>query len=207
MNSVLQSKVALPLPSLGTCMHTQMHTHTHNVGVDRSYLASQHESVAEAGYRSSGLSFSLFAVAQQRPAGFDHTCSIHSPQTRSHRVSVYLQHYWLLHHDHDKKEGAWQPVTPLSRQAWHKPSSPNFMLLIFLLPASPAGTAVGSIPQPLGLPCGSPGSPAARSTCGASQSSIVTWKRRGHGCLLTPNPTQELNQLARHVFILFIEDS
>lgn len=113
-----------------------VHAHTHKVGVNRSYLASLHESVAEAGHQSSGLCFSLFALAQQHSAGFDHTCSLrtwtHSPQTRSHHVSVRLQHYWLLNHDCDEKEGAWQPVPLLSQQAWHKPSSPNFSAIDFL---------------------------------------------------------------------------
>lgn len=74
-NSMLQSKVVLPLPSPGACTCTCLHTQTHTVVVDRSYLAAQHESVAEASYKHSALLCSLFVLAQQRPAGFDHTCS------------------------------------------------------------------------------------------------------------------------------------
>lgn len=98
-------------------------------------MASQCESVAETGYRSSGLTFSLFALAQQCPPGCDRICSFHiwthSPQSRSHCFSVHLQYYWLLHHDHNEKEGPWQPDMPVSRQAWHKPSSPNFSAIDF----------------------------------------------------------------------------
>lgn len=63
---------------------------------------------------------------------------------------------------------------------------PFLVLLIFLLPASPAGTALGSVLQPLGLPRGPPGSPAGHSARGASQSNIETWKQRGHSSLPTP---------------------
>lgn len=156
MNSVLQSKVALPLPSLGACTRTCSHTQTHTVAVDRSCLASQHESVAEASHQSSAPSCSLFALAQQHPAGFDHTCSF--PPGHTHcgpgltaSVSICSVTGSCSTTTMCKEGRSQAPVTPFSQQATSSPLS-ILVLLIFLPPAFPADRALGSILQPLGLP-------------------------------------------------------
>lgn len=151
-------------------MHAHARTHIHKAGVGRSYLASQCESVAEAGYRSSGLSFSLFVlqgVTIPAPSTSGHT---HPRPGLTASVSICSITGSCIVTTMRKKEHG--------NQTCHSPDKPGtshplpiLVLLIFLLPASPAGRALGSTPQPLGLPCGFPGSPAAHGTCGALQSS------------------------------------
>lgn len=183
--------------------------HTHKVGVNRSYLALQHESVAEAGHQSSALCFTsllwysniLQGLTIPVPCAPGHTR--HRPGLTT-SVSIYsITGSCTMTVMRRKEPGSQSRCSP-NKPVTSRPL-PILVLLIFLLPASPADTVLGSVPQPLGLPCGSPGSPAARGTRGALQSSIKTWKQRGHGCLLTSNPM--LSQLARHVFALFIENS